>query len=80
VEVEEGQGTKDNDSKGIGPITRLPEYIPLKKGKVKVMKDPDFEKFTISVPLVIEQVPSKGLQLTQIPLLKMEDRDLTDRT
>lgn len=54
LEVEEAQGTKDIDVEGVEPITKLPNYIPPQKGKEKVTKDPDAEKFTISTPLLLE--------------------------
>lgn len=41
-------------------MTRLPKYIPLQKGKAKVMKDPDSENFIISMPLLAEQVTFQG--------------------
>jgi len=63
LEVEEGQGTEDIDTEGEKPIKRLPEYIPPWKGKTKVMKDPDSEKFTISIPMLLEQVPFEGPKL-----------------
>ena len=45
---------------------------------MKVTKDLDSEKFTISTPLLSEQVRFEGPQLTRIPLLKMEDWELAD--
>lgn len=78
LEVEEGQGIKDIDAQGVEPITKLPDYISLCKGKVKVAKDPDSYNFSISTPLLPEQVPFEGLQLAWIPFLKMEDCDLAN--
>lgn len=48
LEAEEDQGTKDIDAEWAKPITRLHKYIPPRKGKEKVTKDQDSEKFTIS--------------------------------
>lgn len=52
LEVEEGQGTEDIDAEGVDPIMKLPDYIPLLKGKEKVTKDPDSKTFSISTPLL----------------------------
>lgn len=60
------------------PITKLPNYIPPCKGKEKVTKDPDLENFSISTPLLLEQVPFEGPQVVSILLLNMKDWDLTD--
>lgn len=60
----------------MGPLTKLPDYIPPRKGKTKVTKDPDSNKFVISTSLLPEQVPFEGLRLTWILLVKMEDWDL----
>lgn len=78
LEAKEGQGTEDIDAKGLEPFTKLLDYIPLHKGKTKVTKDLDFDKFVISTPLFPEQVPFEGLCLMQIPMLKMEYWDLMD--
>jgi len=78
LEVEEGQGVEDIDAEGMEPIIKLPKYIPLQKGKMKITKDLDLEKFTISTALLPKQVPFEGLRLTRSPLLKMEDWDLMD--
>ena len=51
LKVEEFQGIEDIDVEGVEPITRLPKYIPLHKGKAKVMKDPNAENFVVSMPL-----------------------------
>jgi len=78
--VEEGQIMEDIVAEDTKPITKLPRYIPLRKGKAKITKDPDSEKFTISTPLLPEHVPFEGPRHARIPLLKMEDWDLEDRT
>lgn len=69
---------EDIDAEGVEPMMRLPEYIPPRKGKAKVMKDLDTGKFLVSTPLLPEQVVFEGPRLSHIPLLKMEDWDLTD--
>ncbi|MCY6524806.1 hypothetical protein, partial [Actinobacillus pleuropneumoniae] len=52
LEGEASQGTKDVDVEGAEPITNLPQYIPPRKGKAKIPKDPDSQKFFISTPLL----------------------------
>lgn len=54
LEAEEAQETRDICAEGVEPITRILEYIPPSKGKVKVMKEPNLEKFTISTTLLPE--------------------------
>lgn len=76
LEAEEFHGIEDIDAKVLEPMTRLPKYISPQKGKAKVTEDPNTKNFTISMPLLPEQDPFKGLQLTRIPLIKMEDLDL----
>lgn len=80
LEVEEGQGTEDVDAKGEEPITKLPHYIPPRKGKEKIPKDPNSEKFATFRPLLPKQVPFEGPRLVRVLLLKMEDWDLADHT
>lgn len=41
VDLEVYEGTEDIDIEGIDPISKLPEYIPPCRGKVKVLKDLD---------------------------------------
>lgn len=60
------------------PITRLLAYIPLWKGKAKVPKDLDSGKFMISTSLLPEEVVFEGALLAHIPVLKLEDLDLSD--
>ena len=66
LEAEEGHGTKDIDAEGVESITKLRKYIPSRKGKTKVTKDPYFDKFIISMPLLLEQVPFEGSLFAQI--------------
>jgi len=41
VDLEAEEGTEDIDTEGVDPISKLLEYISLRKGKVKVPKDSD---------------------------------------
>lgn len=76
LEEEEYQGVEEVEAKGIELIYRLPEYIPLRKGKTKATKDPDSGKFVVSTPLLSEHVTFEGPRLVCIIVLKMGDRDL----
>jgi len=50
--LEAEEGAKDIDDEGVKCITKFPKYIPPCKGKEKVTKDPDSEKFFIHMPLL----------------------------
>lgn len=78
MEAKEGHGTEDIDVEVLEPITKFSNHIPPYKGKAKVTKGPNFDKFVISTPLLPEQVPFEGLRLAWISLLKMDDWDLED--
>jgi len=71
--LEAKEGAEDIDAKGVDPITKLWEYIPPCKGKVKVTKDQDSEKFVIHMPLLLENITFEGPRLALVPLLMMED-------
>lgn len=60
------------------PISRLLEYIPLLKGKVKVSKDPDLGQFLCNTPLLLENITFEGPHFVWILHLKLEDWDLVD--
>jgi len=72
VEVEEVE------VQGVDPITKLPEYIPLCKGKTKVPKDIDESKVLLQTPLLSDGILFQGPCLGQVPPLKLEDWDLAD--
>jgi len=76
--LEAEEGTEDIDAEGIEPITKFLEYIPPRKGKMKVSNDPDSEQFIIHTPLLPEKITFEGMCLAHVPLLKMEDWDLAD--
>jgi len=59
------KGVEDLDSEEGELITRLPKSIHPQKGKVKVPKDLDNAKFTVSTPLFSEKVPFKSTQGSQ---------------
>ncbi len=39
MDLEAEEGVEDIKTKGVDPISKLSDYIPLRKGKVKVPKD-----------------------------------------
>lgn len=71
-------GTLCIDIEGVDPISKIPEYIPPCRGKVKIQKDPDEGKFMLNTPLLPENIAFKGPCLVHIRHLKLEDWDLAD--
>jgi len=49
-------GAEDVDVEGSDPISKLPKYIPLRRGKTKVPKDIDESKVTLHIPLLLEKI------------------------
>lgn len=49
-------GVKDIDTEGVDPISKLLDYIPPCKGKVKVPKDPDVGKFLLNTLMLPESI------------------------
>lgn len=78
VDLEAEEGTKDIYSEGMESISKLLDYIPPRKGKVKVTEDPDAGKFLLKMPLLPQSITYEGPRLVWIPHLKMEDWDLVD--
>ena len=50
--VEEEDKEMEVETQGVDPITRLPEYVPPRKGKSKVPKDIDESKSYLQTPLL----------------------------
>lgn len=63
VYLETEDGAYDIETEGMYPISKLPHYIPPPKGKVKITKDLDVDKFLIHTPLLLEKITFKGLHL-----------------
>jgi len=63
VDLEAKEGAEDIDVEGVEPISKLLDYIPPCKGKVKITKDPDTKKFLIHTPLLLESITFEGLHL-----------------
>lgn len=78
VDLETKEGAKDIDIEGVDHISKLSEYIPPCKGKMKVPKDLDAGQFLLNAPLLPENITFEGLCLAWIPHLKLEDWYLVD--
>jgi len=68
-----GINVEEVEVQGVDSITRLPEYIPLHKGKTKVPKEIDESKVPLQTPLLSDEIFFEGLRLGWAPLLKLED-------
>lgn len=64
------------EAHGADPINQLLEYVPLRKPKTKIPKDIDESKTPLQTPLLLDDILFYGLNLTLVPLLKVEDQDL----
>lgn len=73
-----GVEVEDVEVKSTYPITKLPKYVPLRKGKTKVLKDIDESKVALHIPLLPNEIVFEGPFLGWFPLLKWEDFDLYD--
>lgn len=73
-----GVDVEDIEVEGSDPITKLPEYVPLRKGKTKVPKDIDESKAALHIPLLPDEIIFEGPRLGWVPLLKLEDWDLAN--
>lgn len=78
VDLEAEEGTEYIDTKGVEPISKFLENIPLRKGKLKVLKDLDARQLLLNTPLLPENLTFAGSRLAQIRHLKLEDWDLED--
>src|SRR5277367_6230335 len=57
-------------------VEKLPEYVPLQKGKTKIPKDLDATKSTLQTPLLPDGIVFEGSHLGRVPIIKFEDCDL----
>ena len=71
-------GGEDVDIKGLDPISKLPKYIPSRRGKAKIPKDIDESKVTLHTPLLPDKLAFEGLRLARVPHLNLEDWDLAN--
>ena len=60
------------------PITSLPEYVPLRKGKAKALKDIFESKRSLQTPLLSDDIIFEGSHLRWVHVLKFEDWDLAN--
>jgi len=58
--------------------TKLPKYVPPRKGKAKVPKDMVTVKSALETPLLPYGILFEGLVLGCIPMIKFEDWDLVN--
>jgi len=79
VDMEEiDMGEEDIDVFGVGPISKLPPYVPPHRGTGKVPKDVNERKITLFTTLLPKKITFEGPHLVHVSLLKMEDWDLED--
>lgn len=71
-------GVEDIDIEGFDPTSKLPEYIPPRRGKAKVPKNIDERKVTLHTSLLPNKIAFEGTHLAYVPHLKLEDFDLAD--
>lgn len=77
IEEDKDEGIEE-ETEGATPLTRLPTYVPPRKGKAKVPKDLDESKSPLQTPLLPDDIILKGAHLGRVPSLKFEDWDLAD--
>jgi len=58
---------------------KLPAYVPLRKGKTKVLKGPDKTKSSLQTLLLLDSIVFEGTHLGHMPTMNFEYWDLTDR-
>lgn len=73
-----GIDVEEVEAEGTDPITRLLEYVPLWKGKIKVLKDIDERKVQLQTPLLLDEIVFKQPHLGHVPLLNLKNLDLTN--
>lgn len=71
-------GVEDVDVEGSDLISKLPKYIPPRRGKANIPKGIDESKVTLHTPLLQNNITFHRPCLAHIPLLNLEDWDLGD--
>jgi len=66
------------ETQGADPLTRLPAYVPSRKGKPRVPKDIDESKSSLQTPLLPDDIIFEGAHLGRVLVLKFEDWDLAE--
>lgn len=56
----------DVETQGADPITRLPEYVPPRKGKAKVPKDIDERKISLQTLLLPDNIVFEGAHMGRV--------------
>lgn len=78
IVVVEEEEDMEVDIQPMHSVARLPEYVPLWKGKAKVPKDLDATKSALQTLLLLDGIKFEGLLVGCVPTLKFEDWDLVD--
>jgi len=58
--------------------TKLPVYVPPRKGKTKVTKNLDKTKSSLQILLLLNDIVFEGTHLGHVLNMKFEDKDLAD--
>lgn len=66
------------ETQRVDPITKLPKYVPLCKGKAKVPKDINKRKSSLQTSLLLDDIVFEGSHLGWVPILKFGDWDLVN--
>lgn len=66
------------ETQGTDPLTKVPTYVPLQKGKSKVPKDINERNSSQQTPILPDDIIFKGVHLGRVPVLKFEDCNLVD--
>lgn len=78
VEEIEAYEEMEEDIQPVLAIAKLPEYVPLRKGKEKVPKDLDVNKSALQTSLLPDEILLEYSILGCVPMIKFEDWDLAD--
>lgn len=71
VDLEAEEGMEYIDTEGVDLISKLSDYIPPRKGKVKVPKDPVVGQFLLNTPLLPKSVTFERLVLGADPAFEV---------
>lgn len=76
--VEEEDEGMEVDTQPMHSVTKLPNYVPLRKGKAKVPKDLEETKSLLQTPLLLDGIMFEGTHLGHMPSMKFKDWDRVD--
>lgn len=72
IEEDKVEGMEE-EIEGVAPLTKLPVYVPLWKGKGKVPKDLDESKSSLQTLLLLDDIIFEGMHLGRVLSFKFED-------